>query len=63
MYKTLNEWTHVINVVRWSPDEDMLCAVGPYGLVVLYETAQWEQLYQLEGHLHSVVDCAFSSDR
>ncbi|UJR26014.1 hypothetical protein I4U23_007360 [Adineta vaga] len=62
MYKTLSEWTHVINAVKWSPDETLLCAVGPYGLVVLYDTTSWEQLYKFEGHLHSVGDCAFSSD-
>ena len=63
MYKTLNEWTHVINAVKWSPDETLLCAVGPYELVILYDTVTWEELHKFEGHLHSVVDCAFSSDR
>jgi WD40 repeat protein len=62
MYKTLNEWTHVINAVKWSPDETLLCAVGPFELVVLYDATTWQELFQLEGHLHSVVDCAFSSD-
>jgi WD40 repeat protein len=63
MYKTLNKWTHVINTVKWSPDERLLCAVGPYELVVLYDTITWEEIFKFEGHLHSVVDCAFSSDR
>lgn len=63
MYKTLSEWTHTINAVKWSPDETLLCAVGPYGLVVLFDTVRWQELFKLEGHLHSVVDCAFSSDR
>ncbi|CAF2359662.1 unnamed protein product [Rotaria sp. Silwood2] len=62
MYKTLNEWTHVINAVKWSPDETLLCAVGPYELVVLFDTATWTEIFELDGHLHSVVDCAFSSD-
>ncbi|CAF0775672.1 unnamed protein product [Adineta steineri] len=62
MYKTLDEWTHVINTVKWSPDETLLCAVGPYELVVLYDTATWEEIWKFEGHLHSVADCDFSSD-
>ncbi|CAF1322296.1 unnamed protein product [Adineta steineri] len=62
MYKTLNEWTHVINAVKWSPDETLLCAVGPYELVVLYDTTTWQELFKLEGHLNSVADCVFSSD-
>ncbi len=63
MYKTLSEWTHVINAVKWSPDETLLCAVGPYELVVLYDTTKWTEVFKLEGHLHTVVDCVFSSDR
>ena len=63
MYKTLNEWTHVINAVKWSPDETLLCAVGPYGVVFLFDTTIWTELFELNEHLHSVVDCAFSSDR
>ena len=63
MYKTLNTWTHVINAVKWSPDETLLCAVGPHELVVLFDTTTWTELLKLDGHLHSVVDCAFSSDR
>ncbi|CAF0751760.1 unnamed protein product [Rotaria sordida] len=62
MYKTLNEWTHVINIVKWSPDESLLCAVGPYEFVVLFDTITWTELFKLDGHLHNVVDCAFSSD-
>jgi len=62
MYKTLSEWTHVINAVKWSPDETLLCAVGPYGLVVLFDTTTWTELLKLGEHQHSVVDCAFSSD-
>ncbi|CAF0798144.1 unnamed protein product [Rotaria sp. Silwood1] len=62
MYTTLNEWTHAINTVKWSPDETLLCAVGPYELVVLFDTATWTKLFDLDGHLHTVVDCAFSSD-
>jgi len=62
MYKTLSEWTHVINAVKWSPDETLLCAVGPYGLVVLFDTTTWTELLKLVEHQHSVVDCAFSSD-
>ncbi|CAF2144002.1 unnamed protein product [Rotaria magnacalcarata] len=62
MYKTLNEWTHAINTVKWSPDETILCAVGPYELVVLFNTTTWKELFRLDGHLHTVVDCAFSSD-
>ena len=63
MYMTLKEWTHVINAVKWSPDETLLCAVGPFELVMLYDTTTWDPLFKFEGHLHSVVDCAFSSDR
>ena len=63
MYKTLNEWTHVINSVKWSPDETLLCAVGPYGLVVLFDTTKWQKVLKLDGHLHNVVDCSFSLDR
>jgi WD40 repeat protein len=63
MYKTLNASTHVINAVKWSPDETLLCAVGPFELVVLFDTTTWTELFKLEGHLHSVVDCGFSSDR
>lgn len=63
MYKTLNKWTHVINTVKWSPNESLLCAVGPYELVVLFDTITWEEIFKFEGHLHSVADCAFSSDR
>jgi len=62
MYKTLQEWTHQIDAVKWSPDETLLCAVGPYGLVLLYNTITWEILFKLEGHLNNVVDCAFNSD-
>ena len=63
MYKTLRDWNHVIHAVKWSPDETLLCAVGPFELVILYDTESWEQLFKLEGHLNRVVDCAFSSDR
>ena len=63
MYMTLKESTHVINAVKWSPDETLLCAVGPFELVMLYDTTTWEPLFKFDGHLHSVVDCAFSSDR
>jgi WD40 repeat protein len=63
MYKTLNEWTHVINTVQWSPDERLLCAVGPHGLVVLYDTVTWKELFKFDGHEHNVVDFVFSSDR
>ncbi|UJR22910.1 hypothetical protein I4U23_025938 [Adineta vaga] len=62
MYKTLDNWTHVINTVKWSPNEKLLCAVGPHELVVLYDTTTWEEIYKFDGHLHNVVDCAFSSD-
>jgi hypothetical protein len=61
MYKTLNQWIHVISTVKWSPDERLLCAVGP--LVVLYETINWNEMFKFDGHEHNVVDCTFSSDR
>ncbi len=63
MYKTINQWTHVISTVKWSPDERLLCAVGPHELVVLYDTKNWKEIFKFDGHEHSVVDCAFSSDR
>ena len=63
MYKTLQAWTHQIVAVKWSPDETLLCAVGPYSLVLLYNTITWEVLFKFEGHLNDVVDCAFTSDR
>ena len=63
MYKTLKDWEVVINTVKWSPDETMLCAVGPHELVVLYDTRTWKELLNLKRHLNTVADCAFSSDR
>ena len=60
MYKTLNQWVYVTNAVKWSPDERMLCAVGP--LAILYETMHWKEIFQLDGHEHTIVDCTFSSD-
>ena len=61
MYKTLSQSTYFISAVKWSPDERLLCAVGP--VVLLYESLNWEKLFQLNGHEHTVVDCTFSSDR
>jgi len=63
MYKTLDEWTHVISTVKWSPDEKLLCAVGLHELVVLYDTINWKEIFKFDGHVHSVTDCTFSSDR
>ncbi|CAF0886792.1 unnamed protein product [Adineta ricciae] len=62
MYKTLKNWTHVINTVKWSPNGKLLCAVGPHQLVTLYNTKTWTEMFNFDGHLHNVVDCAFSSD-
>lgn len=63
MYRTLNDWQVTINSVKWSPDETLLCAVGPHELAVIYNTNNWEILFNLKGHLNTVSDCAFSSDR
>ena len=61
MYKTLNDWRDVISTVKWSPDETLLCAVGPF--VLLYETMNWKEIFKFDRHEHTVVDCTFSSDR
>ena len=61
MYKTIHQWTFKFNTVQWSPDETLLCAVGPF--VLLYETVHWQELFKFDGHEHTVADCVFSSDR
>ena len=61
MYKTLNQGTDFIRTVKWSPDERLLCVVG--SVVLLYETIDWEEVFQFNGHENTIVDCTFSSDR
>ena len=63
MYRTVDQWIHPINAVKWSPNDQYLCAVGAYGTIVVYETKTWKRRFQLIGHLNNVIDCSFSSDR
>ncbi|XP_054709870.1 WD repeat and SOCS box-containing protein 1-like isoform X2 [Uloborus diversus] len=62
MFQTLKMNSRPIYSCCWSPDGKTIASVGMCKLVYIWDVKTLKLKAKLEGHLHDIVACAFSTD-